>query len=149
MKKIVFAALLVLGITAFAQESNEKSPREKMEQLSPEQRSQMKLKRLTKELGLNESQQKEIGKIIADIETNKAAFKAERMEKKTAGIKPTPEERLALKNRMLDQQKATKEKISRILNPEQLAKWDKIQEERKEKMEQFREKKEKDAQMSK
>jgi hypothetical protein len=75
---------------------------------------------MTKDLGLNDSQQKEM----------KALFSETASKKVEGDKKPSKEDR-----------KAMKDKISKILSPEQNAKWEKIQEERKEKMKEKREEK--------
>ncbi len=63
MKKLFIAALLVFGITSFAQERRATTERAKMEQMTPEQRNQLHLKKMTLELDLNASQQKEMSKV--------------------------------------------------------------------------------------
>lgn len=121
MKKLIVAAFLVVGFTTFAQvEKKENAKKEPMEKMSPAERSQMALKRMTKNLSLNEAQQKQISALFSDEE-------AKRGDGQT---KPTKEDR-----------KMMKDKISKILTPEQNATWEKIQAERKEKMKEKRDEK--------
>lgn len=121
MKKLIVAAFLVVGFTTFAQvEKKENAKKEPMERMSPAERSQMALKKMTKNLSLNEAQQKQISALFLEQE-------AKRGDGKT---KPTKEDR-----------KNMEDKISKILTPEQNAKWEKIQAERKEKMKERREEK--------
>ena len=121
MKKLIVAAFLVVGFTTFAQvEKKEKGDKEPMEKMSPEKRGEREVKRMTKDLGLNDSQQKEM----------KALFSEPASKRGEGDKKPSKEER-----------KAMKDKISKILSPEQNAKWEKIQEERKDKMKERREEK--------
>ena len=121
MKKLIVAAFLVVGFTTFAQvEKQEKGDKEPMEKMSPEKRGEREVKRMTKDLGLNDSQQKEM----------KALFSEPASKRGEGDKKPSKEER-----------KAMKDKISKILSPEQNAKWEKIQEERKDKMKERREEK--------
>lgn len=121
MKKLIVAAFLVVGFTTFAQvEKKENAKKEPMERMSPAERSQMALKRMTKNLSLNEAQQKQVS----------ALFSEEEAKRGDGQTKPTKEDR-----------KMMKDKISKILTPEQNAKWDKIQAERKEKMKERREEK--------
>jgi hypothetical protein len=68
---------------------------------------------MTKDLGLNDSQQKEMKSLFSEMASKKG----------DGDNKPSKEER-----------KAMKDKISKILTQEQNAKWEKIQEERKERM---------------
>lgn len=119
MKKLIVAAFLVVGFTTFAQvEKKENAKKEPMERMSPAERSQMALKRMTKNLSLNEAQQKQVS----------ALFSEEEAKRGDGQTKPTKEDR-----------KMMKDKISKILTPEQNAKWDKIQAERKEKIQERKE----------
>ena len=124
MKKLIVAALLVIGLSTFAQvEKKEKeSNNPMMEKMSPTERAEKALKRMTKELKLTDDQQKQMKVLITEQETKRAE----------ANFKPSKEDRLAMK-----------EKTSKILTPEQNATWDKIQEQKKEKMkEKIKEKRE-------
>jgi Spy/CpxP family protein refolding chaperone len=124
MKKLIVAALLVIGLSTFAQvEKKEKeSNNPMMEKMSPTERAEKALKRMTKELKLTDDQQKQMKVLITEQETKRA----------DANFKPSKEDRLAMK-----------EKTSKILTPEQNATWDKIQEQKKEKMkEKIKEKRE-------
>lgn len=114
MKKLIVVALLLFGFTTFAQvEKKEKEKSESREKLSPEERTQRELKRMTKALNLSDAQQKEMTALFSEMQTKRAENQG----------KPSKEDR-----------KAMKEKINKILTPEQAATWKKIQEERKEKM---------------
>jgi protein CpxP len=123
MKKLMVMALLMVGITIFAQERNRRQQGNEMVQFTPEQRSELQVKKLTLELDLNESQQRDIKAFIADknakMETRKTAMKA----MKEKGTKPTSDERFAMKSKMLDEQIANKKRMEKILNPKQLEKW--------------------------
>lgn len=126
MKKIIVAALLLVGMTSFAQERKGKPERAEMEQLTPDQRNQLHLKKLTLELDLNASQQKEMSKIIAEQSAKRGAAMAERKANKDANKKMTSDERFAKKSKMLDEQILMKERVKKILTPEQLKKWEKM-----------------------
>ena len=124
MKKLIVAALLAIGLSTFAQvEKKEKESNDPMmEKMSPTERAEKALKRMTKELKLTDDQQKQMKVLITEQETKRA----------DANFKPSKEDRLAMK-----------EKTSKILTPEQNTTWDKIQEEKKEKMkEKIKEKRE-------
>ena len=73
MKKLFIVALLAVGMTSFAQEKRTRPESAKMEQMTPEQRNQLHLKKMTLELDLNASQQKEMSKIIAEQSTKRQA----------------------------------------------------------------------------
>jgi protein CpxP len=118
MRKLIVAAFLVVGFTTFAQvEKKENAKKEQTEKMSPAERSQMALKRMTKNLSLNEAQQKQMSALLLEAEANKVT-----------------NNKAAKSDRQL-----MKDKISKILTPEQNAKWDKIQAERKEKIQERKE----------
>ncbi|MDI1257284.1 MAG: hypothetical protein PSV16_14415 [Flavobacterium sp.] len=135
MKKLIAAALLIVGMTAFAQEKPEgpkKGDRAAMAKLTPEQRSELHLKTLTLKLDLNASQQKEMGKIVAEMDAKREAMKAERIANKDKKL--TSDEIFAKKNKMLDEKIAMKERLKKILNDEQMDKFEKMQQQRQKKM---------------
>jgi hypothetical protein len=130
MKKLIIAAILMTTMGSFAQEQKTLARKEKMEQLTPAQRNELRLKKMTLELGLNATQQKEMGSIIAEQSTKHEAAKAERQKKVEVGQKPTSDEKYAMKTKMLDEQIATKERVKKILTPEQFEKWEKMKQKR-------------------
>lgn len=129
MKKLIVLALLLVGTTMVAQEKNREHKRNEMEQFTPEQRSELQLKKLTLELDLNESQQKEIKAFIADKNTKMEAHKTAMKAMKEKGTKPTSDERFAMKSKMLDEQIATKKRMQKVLNEKQFEKWTALKEE--------------------
>ena len=125
MKKLFIAALLVVGMTSFAQERKARPERAQMEQMTPEQRNQLQLKKMTLELDLNASQQKEMSKVIAEQSTKREARIAERKANKDSAKKQlTADERFAKKSQMLDEKIVMKEKMKKILSADQYKKWD-------------------------
>ncbi|TDE54279.1 hypothetical protein [Flavobacterium sp. GT3P67] len=124
MKKLFITALLVVGMTSFAQEKKARPERTQMEQLTPEQRNQLQLKKMTLELDLNASQQKEMSTIIAEQSAKREARMAERKATKDSAKKLTSDELFAKKNKMLDEQIVMKERMKKILTSEQYKKWD-------------------------
>jgi Spy/CpxP family protein refolding chaperone len=125
MKKLFIVALLVVGMTSFAQERKARPERAQMEQMTPEQRNQLHLKKMTLELDLNASQQKEMSKIIAEQSAKREAKMAERKASKDSAKKQlTADELFAKKSKMLDEQIVMKERMKKILTPEQYKKWD-------------------------
>jgi Spy/CpxP family protein refolding chaperone len=118
MKKLIVVALLLFGFTTFAQEAKkEKEKTESKVKMSSEERTQKEIKRMTKALSLTETQQREMRALFIEME-----------EKRAEGQKPSKEDR-----------KAMKDKVNKILTTEQAATWEKIQEERKEKMKEKKE----------
>lgn len=110
-------------MTIFAQERNRRQQGNDMEQFTPEQRSQLQLKKMTLNLDLNESQQREIKAFIADKNTKMEAHKTAMKAMKEKGTKPTNDERFDMKMKMLDEQIATKKRMEKILSPKQFEKW--------------------------
>ncbi len=131
MKKLIVLALLIVGTTIVAQERNRKHQGNAMEQFTPEQQSQLMLKRMTLELDLTEGQQKEITSFISDKMAKKEAHKADMKAMKEKGVKPTKDERFAMHMKMLDEQIATKKSMQKILNTKQFEKWASLKEEHK------------------
>jgi protein CpxP len=131
MKKLFVIALLMVGTTIFAQERNRKHQVDKMEPFTPEQQSQLMLKKMTLDLDLNDSQQKEMSVIISEKMAKKEAMKSEMKAKKEKGVKPTNDERFAMHMKMLDEQIATKKRVEKILNAKQFEKWSSLKENHK------------------
>lgn len=125
MKKVFVAALLVVGITAFAQEKKGRSG--EREKLTPEQKVDFQVKRLTKDLDLNEKQAKEVRNLVVEQRDKR---ERKRVEKKEI----SNQKRAQMKTQMELEQAALSSEIKKIITPEQFAKWKKIQDERKEKM---------------
>ncbi len=133
MRKLILIALLAAGTASFAQEQP-MAGKPKMEQLTPEQRNELRLKKMTLDLGLNASQQKDMAKLISEQSAKMEAAKAERKANAEKREKPTADERFAKKSQMLDEQIALNEKVKKILTPEQFGKWEKMKEDRHHKM---------------
>lgn len=128
MKKIILLAFLMVGVTVLAQVRNRRPQRNQMEQFTPEQRNQLMLKKLTLELDLNDSQQKDINGIIVDMNSKREAHQKAMMETRDKGVKPTRDELFAMRSKMLDEQIATKRKLEKILTPKQFEKWNELKE---------------------
>jgi len=92
-----------------------------MKNLSAEEIANLKTKKMTLHLDLDESQQKEIYDINLANATKRKAHMESRKAKKESGKaqKPTKEERLKMANAKLDYQIAMKAKMKEILNEEQ------------------------------
>ena len=132
MKKLIVIALLIIGTTIVAQERNKRHQGDKMEQFTPEQQSQLMLKKMTLELDLNEAQQKEMSAIISDKIARKESLKAEMEVRKGKGVRPTNDERFAMKMKMMDEQITSKKRMEKILNAKQFEKWTSLNEDPRE-----------------
>lgn len=125
MKKVFVAALLVVGITAFAQEKEGR--RAGREQLTTEQKVDFQVKKMSKDLDLNEKQTQEIKAVVTK--------QVEKREAKRAEIKADKDKnREEMRANMEKEQAAVSADMKKILTPEQYAKWEKNREEKKEKM---------------
>jgi protein CpxP len=139
MRTWILAATMMMGVSMAAQAPADKpqahTRHEKMqrEHLTPQQRAELKSKQLTLKLDLSDKQQKDVEKLLLGAETKKEATIAKRIEAKNAGVKPTQEERLAMRNAMLDDRIAMKRDLKKILSAEQYFKFEKLQEERAQK----------------
>lgn len=142
MKKLLIAALLFVGIASFAQEADQKPTREPRERLTPEQRNEKQLKKITSELNLDANQQAQVKQLLADRSAKAEQLREARQAKKDNNVKPTAAEREALKKQIMDEKEANDAKIKAILNADQYKKWTSIQEEKreqaKEKMKEYR-----------
>ncbi|OJX52180.1 MAG: hypothetical protein BGO88_16620 [Flavobacterium sp. 38-13] len=125
MKKMFVFAVLMIGMASFAQEKPvvKKMDRAKMERLTPEQRNEQHLKKLTTDLGLNESQQKQMAALLSEQSAKREAKKAER--EKLMQAKRTERN---------EEMKAFDTKVKAILTPDQSKKWDEMKAERREKV---------------
>ena len=113
MKKLIVAALLVVGLTTYAQEKEGR--RAGREKLTSEQKVELQVKKMTKDLNLNEKQTKDVRALVA-----------KQFEK-----------REAIKAQMQAEKEAVSVEMKKILTAEQYAKWEKN---REEKIENFKEK---------
>ena len=141
MKKLMMIALLVFGLNSFAQDNGKKANNQNdSEKMSVEQRNQLKLKKLTLDLSLTDSQQKEMSKIITEQSAKREAAIAQRKADKEKGVKPTADERFAKENQMLDERIALKARVKKILNADQFEKWEKSNENKEARFKQHAEK---------
>lgn len=99
MKKLFIVALLAIGFTTFAQEGKKKKG-------GHEQTTEMKLKKMTEELGLNADQQKQMAVVLEEQATNMKA------------AKENPDNKEENRGKM----KASMKKMQAILTPDQLEK---------------------------
>ena len=118
----------MVGTIIVAQERNKRQQGDQRTPFTSEQRSQLMLKKMTLELDLNDSQQKEFKTIIAEKMSKMEAKKTAMKEMKEKGVRPTSDERFVMSMKMLDEQIATKKRMEKILNPKQYEKWTALKE---------------------
>jgi len=139
MKTWILAFAMVAAVTVNAQHGERRHEdgmhgREKAERFTPEQRTELQVKKMTLDLDLTEKQQKDIKAYFLEQAKEKekaaVALKADR----DSGKRPTSDERFAIKSKMLDERIATKAFLKKTLNPEQMAKLEHTKKERDEKI---------------
>lgn len=126
--------MLFVGVASFAQDADQKPSREHKERMTPEQRNEKQLQKMTTELSLDANQQAQVKQLLADRSAKAEKFKEARKEKKDSNTKPTAEERAAFKKQMEDEVAANDAKMKSILKADQYTKWKTLQEEKKDKM---------------
>lgn len=129
MRKLILAALLVVSTLTFAQDKKGRG-----EKLSPEQQTELQVKKMTLDLDLDSKQQKEVKVILLENAKKREAKIAEIKAKREKGEKPTVDEKFDMKNKMLDNQIEHKAQMKKILNPEQFQKWEQNIENKKNKI---------------
>jgi protein CpxP len=133
MKKLFIAALLFVGMASFAQNADENPPREQRERLTPEQRNEKQLQRMTTQLNLDANQQAQMKQLLAERSAQSEKLRASRKDRQNSTTKLTADERAAFKKQMLDEQQANEAKMKSILNADQYQKWTTIQAQNREK----------------
>jgi len=125
MKKLFLALLLLVGISTWAQGKREK--KQEGERLTKEEKVDFQVKRMTKDLDLTEKQAKEFRALATKQVEKRDAKRAQMQEERKAKME-------ALKAQMQEEQASHTAEMKKILTPEQFAKWEKLREERKEKV---------------
>lgn len=119
MKKLVVVIAMFVGLTTFAQEKRG----EGKERLTPEQRTEAVLKKMTSELTLDAKQQEEVKVFLNEQAKKREAKKQEFKARKEKGEKLSDEEIAKMKKDRIDEELATKTKLKKILSEEQYKKW--------------------------
>ncbi|WP_295336734.1 hypothetical protein [Flavobacterium sp.] len=125
MKKLFLALLLLVGVATWAQGKRER--KQDGERLTKEERVDLQVKRMTKDLDLTEKQAKEFRALATKQVEKRDAKRAQVQEERKAKME-------ALKAQMQEEQAAHTAEMKKILTPEQFAKWEKLRDERKEKV---------------
>jgi len=134
MKKLILIALALVTIQVSAQNRKQEFRKgermekgQRMSDLTPEEMAQLQTKKMTLALDLTEAQQKKIEKLnLENAKDRKAKMEARQAKMKDSkGEKPSKEERLKMMNERLDKQIEMKQKMKKILDDEQLEKWEK------------------------
>lgn len=129
MKKVFLLALVVVGMTAFAQEKDGK--RAEREKLTTDQKVELQVKKMNKDLNLNEKQTEQVKALVTKQVQKREAKKAEMQQVKDKN-------RAQMKAQMETEQAAVTSEMKKILTPEQFTKWEKNREDKIEKMKEKR-----------
>lgn len=129
MKKVIFIALLLVSSLTFAQQRGsgkmgKNAPMNQSESFTPEQQTELKVKRMTLHLDLTAKQQEEIKKIVLENSKRQAVKRTEMQAKRAEGKTPTVDERFDMQNQRLDNQLAMKVELKKVLTKEQFDKWE-------------------------
>ena len=134
MKKLIIASLLFTSIFSFAQETQpeKKDKKVKRERMSPEQKNQVVLDQMTKELNLDAQQQEQIKPIIAE---QSSKIQGMRDQGTAPDFKEmSKEERKALMQKRNEEKTVKDNKLKAILTPEQFKKMKEMEAANREKM---------------
>lgn len=145
IKNLIVAAVLLISVSSFAQDQvqpDKKSNKQKKEKMTPEQKNQALLDKMTAELKLDAKQQEQIKPIIAEQSAKMQAMRAERMANNSKEM--TDAEKDAFKEKRKQDKKETEAKFKAILTPEQFKKMKDLEEANKERMRDFKEARERE-----
>jgi len=126
-KTLLLTALILVSCISFAQqgprgERSEKKGKERMENLSPEQRADLKSKRMTLHLNLSDAQQKSAKQLILDQELKRENWKKDREKNKSLSEEAKYEK---MQDR-LDAEIEMKRQWKELLTAEQFERFEKI-----------------------
>ena len=125
MKNLIIVLLLMLSVSAFAQDKKkERKPDHKTDrvEMTADEMTTLRTKRMALQLDLTQAQQASLKSLFIAQATQRKALNAQNreMRKDTAAMRNN---RFAMKNSRLDHQKEMQEKIRAILTPEQYETW--------------------------
>lgn len=126
MKKLIVVAILALSFSGIAQEKKGHNRKEKVE-LTPQQNTELQVKKLTLELDLDAKQQKEIAEIMNKQQVKRVAMRDEMKAKREEMKKRNADEKFARKSQILDDRIALRTEMKKVLTPEQAVKYEKMQ----------------------
>ncbi len=125
MKNLLLLCFLALSLQVGAQsdaDANIKrgAQNERMDNLSPDQRAELKAKKLALHLDLSDAQHKEVLQLSKKWEQNQEAMRKEMQ----SGKEITKDQRFEHKSKMLDQEIEMKKQLKSILTEAQYAKFE-------------------------
>ncbi|MGL5112268.1 MAG: hypothetical protein ACRC6O_06490 [Flavobacterium sp.] len=124
MKKVIMLAVLLIGLNGMAQQRNERPNRDQIEKMTPEQRQEKQLKRLTSDLNLNAKQQEEVKKLMAEQNSKMSDLRAKKEVAKNEQLLANSKERKEMAEKMKVEKEANDAKMKAILTKDQYTKWE-------------------------
>lgn len=128
MKRLSIVLILLICATGVAQDRQDEKRQHRKEikkerlDLSPEQIAELKSKKLTLALDLNEAQQKDVERISLE----QAQQRSEKRQNKETEKNLSEEDRFKARIARLDSKIAHKKQMKSILTPDQYEKWEKM-----------------------
>lgn len=121
---IILLAFTTFAITAQNKDADRREQRKEMkENFTAEQKAELRAKKMTLALDLNQSQQEKVKKVFLEMEATKPKRPHNWKEM-------TDTQKFEAKNTMLDSRIAMKKEMKNILTEEQFTKWEKQQQHR-------------------
>lgn len=129
MKNLIIIGVLLFAFNLSAQGNKSRS---KVDQFTPEEMATLQSKRMTLNLDLSETQQKEVHKLLL---TKLKVRKAKMDARSSTTAKPNKDDKYKKMNASLDQKTETKAQLKSILTEAQYKKWEKSLKQKKKKSE--------------
>lgn len=122
MKKISLILMLMISVSAFAQERKQKKATQDRVEMTAEERATIKMEQMTSELDLTEAQKKEMKNFFTEQAKEREEYRNEIREARTnkATVRADRSKRSAQRTEIHEEHR---EKMKEILTEEQFAKW--------------------------
>lgn len=134
MKKLFVLALLVVGMTTFAQEKEGKLGGNGRANVDPPKRAEMQAQKMKSDLGLNDDQTAQIKKFLTQQLKDRESKRMEMQALRDSGKQPTEDQKKEMRSKMESEKNVINDQMKKILTPQQFEKWKGSIEERKEKI---------------
>lgn len=131
MKSLVYIAIFLFSLTAFAQKPKTKPMKPRF---NTEQQAELNSKRMVLALDLNEKQQKQVKALELAKAKEREAHRKQREARQKSGEKPSQDELFEMQSKRLDAQIAHQKEMKKILTEEQFVKWQEINKQRMQRM---------------
>ncbi|HSP12204.1 MAG TPA: Spy/CpxP family protein refolding chaperone [Salegentibacter sp.] len=122
MKKISLILMLMISVSAFAQERKQKKAHQDRVERSSEERASLRMERMTSQLDLTKDQQEEMQKFYKEQAKEREAYRAERKEARNMN-ETARTKRSEVRNLRAEKREEHREKMKEILTEEQFSTW--------------------------